>query len=162
MNSWWSRSVESFPSNGFLGCPLDHLTLWRLVCHDRGGGMSFHQFLQWRCSWSYSWNRAWLPIVYRTPLPIQARRIKFSILKRSIRIVGRGIHQAVFLKRNGKLPLYQKQIPHPELYIKGEPTHRKDESAILATKSQREWKKSWLWSSHASKGKKDLIPVGKL
>ena len=35
-------------------------------------------------------------------------------------------------------------------------------SVILATRSQREWKRSWLWPSHANRGTKDLTPVGKL
>ena len=135
LSSWRSHPMEPLPSSGFLGCPLSHLALWRMICYNSGGSMSFHQFLQWRRSRSHSWNWAWWLVIYRTPLPIQARRIKFSILKRSIRKVGRGNRRAVFLKRNGKLPLYQKQIPHPELYIKGEPTHRKDESVILATRS---------------------------
>ena len=105
LSSYWSRPAKSFPSNGFLGCPLGCLALWRLIRHDRGGSISFHQFLQWRCGRSYSWNRAWWLIIYRTPLPIQAQRIKFNVLKRSIRTVGGGIRQAFFLKRNSKLPL---------------------------------------------------------
>jgi hypothetical protein len=43
-----------------------------LLCHNYGGSRGSHQFLQWRCGWSYSCNRAWWPIVYGTPLPIQA------------------------------------------------------------------------------------------
>ena len=105
LSSWWSHSTESLPSSGFLGCPLDHLALWRLICYNYGGSGSFHQFLQWRRSRSHSWNRAWWLVIYGTPLPIQVRRIKFNILKRSIRMVNKGIRQAVFLKRNIKLPL---------------------------------------------------------
>ena len=112
--------------------------------------------------WSYSCNRAWWPIVYGTPLPIQAWRTKFGVLKRSIRTVGRGIRRAVFLKGNGKLPLCQKQILHLGIYTKDGPTRRKDGSAILATRSRREWKRNWVWSSHAKKGKGDLIPTEKL
>ena len=33
------------------------------------------------------------------PLPIQAQRIKFNVLKRSIRMIGRGIRQAFFEKK---------------------------------------------------------------
>ena len=99
LSSWWSRSTKSLPSNGFLSCPLDHLTLWRLVCHDHGGSMSFHQFLQWRCGRPYSWDWAWWLIIYRMPFPIQTWRIEFSILKGSVRTVGRRIHQVIFLKR---------------------------------------------------------------
>ena len=154
--------MESFPSKGFLGCPLDRLALWRLIRHDRGGSMSFHQFLQWRCGRSYFWNWAWWLIIYRTLLPIQAWRIEFSVLKGSVRTVGKRVHRIIFWKRNGKLPLCQKQIPHLELYTKGGPIHRKDGSAILATRSQREWKRGWLWSSCACKGKEDLIPIKRL
>ena len=96
LSCWWSRSMESLRSSGFLGCPLDHLALWRLICHNYGGSRSFHQFLQWRRSRSHSWNRARWLVVYKTPVPIQARRVKFNILKRSIRMVSRGIGQAVF------------------------------------------------------------------
>jgi len=106
LSSWRSRSAEPLSSSGFLGCPLSRLTLWRMICYNSGGSMSFHQFLQWRRSRFHSWNWAWWLVIYRTPLPVQAQRIKFSILKRSIRIVGRGIRRAVFLKRNGKLPLH--------------------------------------------------------
>ena len=127
-----------FSSSGLLSCPLDPLALWGLTCHNRGSSMSSHQLLQWGCGWSHPWNWAWRLVIYRMPLPIQAWRIKFSILKRSIRIVGREIRWAVFLKRNGKLPLHQKQIPHSGIYTKDGPIHRKDGSAILATKSRRE------------------------
>ena len=105
LSSWWSRSVEPLPSNGFLGCSLSCLALWRMICYNSGDSRSFHQFLQWRRSRPHSWNWAWWLVIYRTPLPIQARRIKFSILKKSITTVGIGSHQAVFLKRNGKLLL---------------------------------------------------------
>ena len=103
LGSWWSRSAESFPSKGSLGCPLDRLALWRLIRHDRGGSMSFHQLLQWRCSWPYSWDWAWWLIIYRMPFPIQARRIEFSVLKWSVRTVGRRIHQVISLKREWKV-----------------------------------------------------------
>ena len=138
LSSWWSCSIESLPSSGFLGCPLDHLVLWRLICHDYRGSRDFHQFLQWRCSRSHSWNRAQWLVIYWTPLPIQAQRIEFNILKRSIRTVNRGIRQAVFLKRNSKLPLCQKQILHLGLYTKCGPIHRNDGNTILATGSRRE------------------------
>ena len=96
LSSWWSRSTKSFPTNDFLGCPLDCFALWRLVCHDHGDGMSFHQFLQWRCGQSYSWDWAWWLIIYRMPLPIQAWRIEFSVLKRSVRTVSKRNHRIIF------------------------------------------------------------------
>ena len=99
LSSRWSRSAKSFPSNGFLGCPLGRLALWRLIHYDCGGSMSFHQLLQWRCSWSYSWNWAWWLIIYRMPLPVQAWGIEFDVLKRFVRIVGGGIHWMNFLKK---------------------------------------------------------------
>ena len=99
LSSWWSRSTKSFPSNGFLSCPLDRLVLWRFVCHNHGGNMSFHQFLQWRCDRPYSWDWAWWLIIYRMPFPIQTWRIELSIMKGSVRIVGRRIHQVISLKR---------------------------------------------------------------
>ena len=43
LGSRWSRSAKSFPSNGFLGCPLGRLALWRLICFNCRGSMSFHQ-----------------------------------------------------------------------------------------------------------------------
>ena len=141
LSSWWSHSTKSLPSSGFLSYPLSHLALWRMIYYNGGSNRSFHKILQWRRSWSHSWNWAWRLVIYRMPLPIQAWRIKFSILKKSIRTVGRGSRQAVFLKRNGKLPLRQKQIPHPELWTKGGPTRRKDGSVILATMSRKEWKR---------------------
>ena len=144
LSSWWPRFVESLPRSGFLGRPLSWLALWRLIHHDSRGSLSFHQFFQWRRSRSHSWNWAWWLVIYRTPLPIQAWRIKFNVLKRSIRMVGRGIHQAFFLKRNSKLPLRQKQILHPGLYTKDGPIHRKYGSTILATRSWREWKRGWI------------------
>ena len=117
LSSWWSRSTESFPSNGFLGCPLSCLALWRLIRYDCGGSMSFHQLLQCRRSWSYSWNKAWWMIIYGMPFSIQACGIKFGVLKRFVRIVGRGIHRIIFLKRNGKLPHCRKQTIHLDLCI---------------------------------------------
>ena len=39
------------------------------------------------------------------------------------------------------LPHYQKQIPRLELCIEGRLAHRRDGNAILATRSQRDWKK---------------------
>ena len=141
LSSGWPRSMESLLSSGILGCPLSCLALWRLIRHDSRGSLSFHQFFQWRRSRSHSWNRARWLVIYRTPLPIQARRIKFNILKRSIRTIGRGIRQAFFLQRNSKLPLRQKQILHPGLCTKDGPIHRKDGRAILATRSRKEWKR---------------------
>ena len=95
------------------------------------------------------------------PFPIQAWRIEFSILKGSVRIVGRRICRVISLKRGWKVTSLSeaKRIPHPKLCTKGGLTHKKDGSAILATRSQKEWKRSWPWSSHASKGKEGLIPI---
>ena len=56
LSSWWSHSAKPFPSNGFLGCPLGCLAFWRLVCYNCRSSMCFHQLLQWKCCWSYSWN----------------------------------------------------------------------------------------------------------
>ena len=79
LGSRWSRSAKSFPSNGFLGCHLGRLALWRLIRYNCGGSMSFHQLLQWRCSWSYFWSRAWWLIIYRMPLPVYGWGIGFSV-----------------------------------------------------------------------------------
>ena len=72
LSSRWSPSAKSFSSNGFLGCPLGRLALWRLIHYNCRGSMSFHQLLQWRCSWSYSWGWTWWLIIYWVPLPVQA------------------------------------------------------------------------------------------
>ena len=99
LSGWWPRSTESLPSSGFLGCPLSYPVLWRLIHHDSRGSLSFHQFFQWRRNRSHSWNQARWLVIYRTPIPIQARRIKFNILKRSIRTVGRGNSSRSFLEK---------------------------------------------------------------
>ena len=45
LSGWWSRSANFFPSNGFLGCPLGRLALWKLIRYNCRGSMSFHQLL---------------------------------------------------------------------------------------------------------------------
>ena len=44
ISNWWSRSAESFPSNGFLGCPLGCLMFWGLICYDCRGSLSVSFF----------------------------------------------------------------------------------------------------------------------
>ena len=46
-----------------------------------------------------------------------------------------------FNKRNGKLPHCKKRNLHPELCSYDGLTHRRDVSAILATRSQTGWKR---------------------
>ena len=62
-------------------------------------------------------------------------------------------------KGNKRLPRYQMQIPRLELYTEGGLAHRKDGSAILATRCRRGWKRNWLWPSRARKNKEGLTPI---
>ena len=99
LGSWWSRSTKSFPSNSLLGCPLNRLVFWRMIRYNCRDSLGLHQFLQCGCGWSNSWGWTWWLIIYRMSLPVQAWGIKFGVLKRSVRIVGRGIHWIIFLKK---------------------------------------------------------------
>jgi len=99
LSSWWSCPMESFSSSGFLSCPWNHFALRRWTCHDHGSSMGSHQLLQRRCSWSHPYNWARRLVIYRTPSPILAWRIKFNILKGSDRTVGKKIRQVISPKR---------------------------------------------------------------
>ena len=81
LSSWWSCSTKSFPSNGFLGCPLGYLAFWRLICYNCRSSLGFHQPLQYRCSWSQSWNWTWRIILYGMPFSVHNWGIEFSILQ---------------------------------------------------------------------------------
>ena len=78
LSSWWSHSMKSFPSSGFLGYPLGYLAFWRLIRYDCRSSLG-----KCRCNWSQSWDWTWRIILYGMAVSVHNWGIEFNILQGS-------------------------------------------------------------------------------